>query len=487
MMTHDSRPLWTLEEIAGAVGCALDFAKVNRGLAVSGVSIDSRTLMPGDLFVAIKGPTFDGHAFVSAAFAAGAAAALVVDDGADYGDVNQLCLRVADTLVGLEKLGQAARARMQGKVVAVTGSVGKTSVKEGLLQALSACDKTHASAASYNNLWGVPLSLARMPADTEFGIFEIGMNHAGEIDPLTAQVQPDIAVVTKIAPAHLEAFTSLEEVARAKAEIFSGLSGMKLAVIPQDSDWFELLQQSAKQNGAEYVFSFGETEKADIQALKIMAHPHCSCLNASILGQETSIRVGQPGYHNALNALLVLGVVRLLGADLTLAGLALSEMEALSGRGRKHVFATEQGEIALIDETYNANPESMMAALIMLGQMPRMGDGRRIAVLADMKELGEESVQLHRNLATYIESEDIDLVLTFGADMLHLHNALPPGRIGVHAPSLEKIESALLADLKADDVVMLKGSNSMGLSKVVSNICAAFYQNTQSQTGEVAS
>ncbi|MGC6512016.1 MAG: UDP-N-acetylmuramoyl-tripeptide--D-alanyl-D-alanine ligase [Parvibaculales bacterium] len=486
-MTHDARPLWTLEEIGMAVGCEPGFAEIDRGLAVSGVSIDTRTLNPGDLFIAIKGPTQDGHDYVETAFEAGAAAALVMDDGKDYGAANQLCLRVGDTQAGLEDLGRAARARMQGRIVAVTGSVGKTSVKEGLRQALSACGKTHASAASYNNLWGVPLSLARMPADTEFGVFEIGMNHAGEIEPLTAQVQPDIAIVTKIAPAHMEAFATLEDVALAKSEIFSGLSGMKLAVIPRDSEWFEVLHKQAKLQGAAHVFKFGETEEADIQALKIKCHPHCSCLSASVLGQETALRVGQSGRHHALNALLVLGVVRLLDGDLTLAGLALGEMEALSGRGRKHVLETEQGDMTLIDESYNANPESMAAALVMLGQMPRMGQGRRIAVLADMKELGEESGHLHRSLAGYIESEDIDLVMTFGKDMRHLHDALPPGRIGLHASTLEKVEAVLLSDLKADDVVMLKGSNSMGLSKVVEKLCAAYRANTQSQTREVAS
>ncbi|MGC6471969.1 MAG: UDP-N-acetylmuramoyl-tripeptide--D-alanyl-D-alanine ligase [Parvibaculales bacterium] len=486
-MTLKPRPLWTLEEIAHAVGCDLGFAEIDRGLAVTGVSIDSRTLEAGDLFVAIKGPSQDGHDFVAAAFERGAAAALVVDDGADYGAGNQRCLRIADTQDGLEKLGQAARARMQGKVVAVTGSVGKTSVKEGLRQALAACGKTHASAASYNNLWGVPLSLARMPADTEFGVFEIGMNHAGEIVPLTAQVQPDIAVVTKIAPAHMEAFETLEDVALAKSEIFSGLAGLRLAVIPHDSDWFELLEKQAKQNGAAHVFSFGETEAADIQAQKITGHPHCSCLSGLVLGQEAAIRVGQPGRHNALNALVVLGVVRLLDADLTLAGLALSEMEALAGRGRKHVLDMAGGEVTLIDESYNANPESMAAALVMLGQMPRMGQGRRIAVLADMKELGEESGQLHSSLAACIESEDIDLVMTYGADMLHLHHALPPGRIGVHAPSLEKIETALLSDLQPDDVVMVKGSNSMGLSRVVRTLCTTHSRPPQPKTHEVAS
>ncbi len=478
-MTFETRPLWYFKEIAEAVGHDFAFTEIDAGLGITGVSIDSRTLMPGDLFVAIKGTTHDGHKFVQAAFEAGAAAALVSKIDTNYSANKRRCLVVQDSLHALEQLGRVARKRMQGKVIAVTGSVGKTSVKEGLRQALKACGSTHVSEASYNNLWGVPLSLARMAADTQYGVFEIGMNHGGEILPLTAQVQPDIAVVTKISPAHMENFNALEDVALAKAEIFKGLTGMKLAVLPRDSAWFEVLKQKAKEGGAAHIFSFGETSQADIQALKINTHPHCSCLNASVLGQELVIRVGLPGQHMALNALLIMGVVHLLGADLTLASLALGEMEALSGRGKKHYLQLHQGEVILIDESYNANPASMMAALMMLGQMPRRGQGRRIAVLADMKELGHTSQQEHRNLASYIEREDIDLVLTVGSQMAYLHEALPPDRMGVHTLSIEKIEAALVSDLQAGDVVMLKGSNSMGLSKIVRSFCADHEQSPQ--------
>ena len=471
-MHHETRPLWYLSEIADAVGGTLQFYEIASDMPVTGVSIDTRTLQEGDLFIAIKGPYHDGHDYLDAAFAAGAAAALVSSAPPPDKDYAPKTILVADTQTALEQLGAAARQRMKGKVIAVTGSVGKTSVKEGLLVAFGASAKAHASQASYNNLWGVPLSLARMPAETEFGVFEIGMNHAGEITPLSAQVKPDLAIITKIAPAHMESFKSLEEIAHAKSEIFSGLAGMKLALIPQESEWFELMKAAAIQAGAAQIFGFGTAKQADVRAEKIKLHPHCSCLEGSILGQELAIRVGLPGQHMAMNALTILGAVHLLGGDLALASIALGQMEALSGRGKRHHIHLPQGEVTLIDETYNANPESMSAALIMLGQMPRYGKARRIAVLADMKELGHDSAKLHRSLAQEIKNQDIDLVLTLGDDMANLHEALPPGHIGLHATSIEQIETALVQELQEGDIVMMKGSNAMGLSKLVDVLCA---------------
>ena len=471
-MTDHTRPLWYLHEIADAVGASLEFYEIASDMPVTGVSIDTRTLQEGDLFIAIKGPHHDGHDYLDAAFTAGAAAALVSTVPPADKDYAPKTIKVADTQTALEQLGAAARQRMTGKVIAVTGSVGKTSVKEGLLAAFGASAKAHASQASYNNLWGVPLSLARMPADCDFGIFEIGMNHAGEITPLTAQVKPDLAIITKIAPAHMESFASLEEIAYAKSEIFSGLAGMKLAMIPTESEWFGLMKEAAQKAGAAQIFGFGTDKQADVWAKKIKLHLHCSCLEGSVLGQELATRVGLPGHHMAMNALTILGAVHLLGADLALASIALGQMEALSGRGKRHHIHLPQGEVTLIDETYNANPESMSAALIMLGKMPRYGKARRIAVLADMKELGENSSELHRNLVTEIKNQDIDLVLTLGEDMSNLHEALPPGHIGLHATSIAQIETALVQELQEGDIVMMKGSNAMGLSKLVDVLCA---------------
>lgn len=461
------RTLWTLNEICKAVGAS---PLAEGDFSITGVSIDSRTIESGDLFVAIIGDNLNGHEYVASAFGAGAGAAIISENIDVPTEYASRLIKVSDTLQALEALGAAARARMQGKVIAVTGSVGKTSVKEGLREALAPSGKTHASAASYNNLWGVPLSLARMPADSAFGIFEIGMNHAGEITPLVAQVKPDIALITKISPAHIEHFDSEADIAHAKAEIFSGLENMRLAFLPADSEYFEALKAEASKAGALHIFSFGESDKADARAISTKLHAHCSCLSGNIMGQDVTLKVGSPGHHMVLNALAILGVVQLLSADLTLAALALGKMEGLAGRGRRHDVKLYDGVLTVIDESYNANPESIRVGLTMLGQVPRFGNGRRIAVLADMKELGENSKALHAGLVPHILMADIDMVFTLGEDMYVLHENLPPGRIGAHTTSLEQLKAALLQDLKADDVVMIKGSNSMGLSNIVTSL-----------------
>lgn len=467
------QPLWTAQEIAKIFPSS--FPPDNTGVSdwsANGVSIDSRTVDAGDLFVAIRGDRQDGHDYVKMALEKGAVKALVAQD-AKIDDVDEVALlRVPDTLAGLQALGLAARDRMPGKVIAVTGSVGKTSVKEGLRQVLEVNGKTHASAASYNNLWGVPLSLARMPQDTEFAVFEIGMNHAGEITPLVAQVRPDIALITKIANAHIEHFDSLEAIAKAKAEIFSGLAGMKIALLPADSDWFAMLKQQAQQSGAAHIFGFGEAENADIRTISYKLHDHCSCISANVLGQAVAFRLGAPGQHLIANSMAILGVVHLLGADMTKAVLALGEMEALAGRGRRHDISLPGGDLLVIDESYNANPESMSAALSMLGQFVRLGQGRRIAVLGDMKELGPESAELHRQLVAPIEAADIDVVFTIGDEMRHLQDHLPAGRRGAHAKSVDHLIEYLSTELHGGDAIMIKGSNALGLGGLVSALTA---------------
>ncbi|MDD9841554.1 MAG: UDP-N-acetylmuramoyl-tripeptide--D-alanyl-D-alanine ligase, partial [Alphaproteobacteria bacterium] len=432
-----------------------------------------------DLFIAIKGEQLDGHGFIKQAFEAGACAVLAaahVDlSNADLSAREESrILRVPDTLIALQELGRAARARMKGKVVAVTGSVGKTSIKEGLRAALDSSGATHASQASYNNLWGVPLSLARMPAATEFGIFEIGMNHAGEITPLVEQVQPDIALITNIAPAHIAHFENLGGIAAAKAEIFTNfannLSNMKIALLPADSEWFDYLQSEAKKAGAKRIVSFGESKQADSRAISVKLHADCSCMSANILGQAVALRIGLPGKHMVINSLSILAAVHLLNADIALAALALGKMEGLAGRGRRHDIHFADGTFTLIDESYNANPASMTFALKILGQSARYGTGRRIAVLGDMKELGKQSVDSHRALARHIQANDIDLVFTLGDSMHHLHENLPPNCAGLHTNKLDALIDGLLAEIQDRDIVMVKGSNSMHLSKLVESL-----------------
>ena len=467
-LSTDARPLWTSQEVSEALSVSSQVE-----WQANGVSIDTRTLSHGDIFVAIRGDRLDGHDYVPNAFENGAAVAIVAADAelADISGVNESHLiRVADTQDALEKLGQAARNRMSGQVVAVTGSVGKTTVKEGLGLVFAQLGKTHISQASYNNLWGVPLSLARMPADTVFGVFEIGMNHAGEISALTRQVRPDIAVITKIANAHIEHFESLEGIARAKAEIFEGLDGLKTALIPADSDWADLLAQSAKDSGATKIVSFGESDASDARVISFKLHDHCSCVSADILGQPVTFRIGAPGHHQILNAMAILAAVQVLEEDLTSAVLSLGEMKAMDGRGRRHNITLPDGELVVIDESYNANPESMVAALKTLGQFPRLGQGRRIAVLGDMKELGGQGDALHKSLVEHINNTDVDVVFTVGRQMKLLQDALPGGRRGAHATTVDGLKSFLTQEVHAGDAVMIKGSNSMGLSELVKSL-----------------
>ena len=467
-LSTDARPLWTSQEVSEALSVSSQVE-----WQANGVSIDTRTLSHGDIFVAIRGDRLDGHDYVPNAFENGAAVAIVAADAelADISGVSESHLiRVADTQDALEKLGQAARNRMSGQVVAVTGSVGKTTVKEGLGLVFAQLGKTHISQASYNNLWGVPLSLARMPADTVFGVFEIGMNHAGEISALTRQVRPDIAVITKIANAHIEHFESLEGIARAKAEIFEGLDGLKTALIPADSDWADLLAQSAKDSGATKIVSFGESDASDARVISFKLHDHCSCVSADILGQPVTFRIGAPGHHQIVNAMAILAAVQVLEEDLTSAVLSLGEMKAMDGRGRRHNITLPDGELVVIDESYNANPESMVAALKTLGQFPRLGQGRRIAVLGDMKELGGQGDALHKSLVEHINNTDVDVVFTVGRQMKLLQDALPGGRRGAHATTVDGLKSFLTQEVHAGDAVMIKGSNSMGLSELVKSL-----------------
>ncbi len=450
--------LWTLETLAAAAQGRLVGAAPQT--SVGGISIDTRTLQPGDAFFAIAGVSMDGHRFVGAALDKGAAAAVVSQGEAAP------AVMVPDVLGALERVGIAARGRLAPDVpvVAVTGSVGKTGTKEMLRLAFGA--GTHAAAASYNNHWGVPLTLARTPADASAGIFEIGMNHAGEITPLTKMVRPTIAIVTTVGAAHLEFFPSVEAIADAKAEIFLGLEPGGTAIIPADNPHFERLRAAAEQAGARIVTFAGEGADIVLTAFD----PVGGRAEAAVFGAPVSFTV-RGGAHIARNALAVLGALHAAGRPLVDIA-ALDAWQAPKGRGRRVRLAAGSGEIVLLDEAYNANPASMEAAIGMLRDTPAT---RRVAILGDMLELGDDSADLHRGLAPFLIEADARIVHTVGPMMTHLAQSLPASMRGTHAPDVGALAAALPA-LEPGDAVLVKGSNAMGLTRIVEAVEARFGQ-----------
>lgn len=447
--------LWTVDEIVSATGGTV------RGKPgdVFGISIDSRTVAPGDLFIAIKGDQFDGHAFVDAALDAGAAAALVSADQADAMQVPKGGLIVVDdSYGGLYDLARAARARATGKMLAITGSVGKTSTKETFRLILSAFGKTHAPVKSFNNHWGVPLTLCRMPRNTDFGVFEIGMNNANEITPLSKLVQPHVAMITTVAPVHLENLGSLDAIAAAKAEIFDGLLDGGTAVIHGDIEHSAFLKDRAAAAGAGKVMTFGHGAGGDAELMQVALLPDCSTVEAKIAGQTLTYKVGAPGEHLVINSLGVLAVCSALGLDLAKAGMALANMEQPDGRGRKHVIDTPGDAITLLDESYNANPASVKAALKVLSRLPTGQRGRRIAVLGDMLELGDEASAMHGALVYDLTALGVDKVYASGPLMKALWRVLPIEKRGAYAETSDGLREPLLSDLAPGDAVMIKGS-----------------------------
>jgi UDP-N-acetylmuramoyl-tripeptide--D-alanyl-D-alanine ligase len=455
--------LWALDAMTAAMraeGAGALPADVN------GISIDSRTLVKGDAFFAIKGENRDGHDFVEGALKAGAGLAVLERDQRDRFAGAPLLI-VPDVLEALRDLARAARARMSAKIIAVTGSVGKTSTKEALRLALSAEGETHASIASYNNHWGVPLSLARCPAGAKYAVFEIGMNHAGEITPLTQLVRPHVGIITGIEPVHLEYFGSLEKIADAKAEIFSGIEPGGAVVLNRDNAQYERLAAAARAAHIERVVSFGEHAAADARLMQFSLQADGSTVEARILGQSVTYKVGAPGRHLVLNSLAVLAAVSLAGADLALAALALNNLKPASGRGARTMLSVPGGTALLIDESYNANPASMRAAIALLGGAPVGKRGRRIAVLGDMLELGPAGAELHRALADTIEAAEIDLVFCSGPLMRALWEALPSRARGGYAETAAGLESTVLAAIQAGDAVMVKGSLGSRMGPIV--------------------
>ena len=457
-------PLWTTAEMAEAMRAAISGALPE---AVTGLSIDSRTIAPGEAYFAILGDVHDGHDFVAAALKAGAALAVVEAAQRDRFASDAPLLVVDDALAGLVALAYAARARLNAQVIAITGSVGKTSTKEALLGVLSAQGPTHASTKSFNNHWGVPLSLARCPATVCFAIFEIGMNHAGEIEQLVKMVRPQVAVITAVEPVHLEFFAGIEAIADAKAEIFGGVEPGGAVVLNRDNSQFDRLQRRAKELGIRRVVSFGADKKSDARLLEVSLHATCSAVHAHILGHNVTYKLGVPGRHMAMNSLAVLAAASLAGADLALAALSLSQIEPAAGRGMRRVLEVVGGEATLIDESYNANPASMAAALNVLGRATVGPHGRRIAVLGDMLELGPNSAALHCGLIDAVNANHIDLVYCCGPLMRNLWNALSTGKRGGYAESAADLEAQAVAALRAGDAIMIKGSLGSKMKTIV--------------------
>ncbi|HEX4027681.1 MAG TPA: UDP-N-acetylmuramoyl-tripeptide--D-alanyl-D-alanine ligase [Rhizomicrobium sp.] len=445
--------LWTHHEAEAAT-----LGQASQAFRVDGLSIDTRTLKEGDLFVALKGDNRDGHDFVRAAFDAKAGAALVSHaPGGGFDDSWGPLLTVGHTQRGLEDLARAARVRSNAKILAVTGSAGKTTTKEILAVACNALGRTHASAASHNNHWGVPLSLAALPRDAEFGIFEIGMNHFGEIRNLVSFVRPHVAMITTIAPAHLEFFGNCDSIADAKSEIFEGLLPGGAALVPADSPYAERLKSRARQAQVSSIIGFGITGESRL--LSFAPDGDGMRVKADILGRAVDCFVGAPGAHIAQNVVGALTAVALLEGDVLNAAAALRNFSALKGRGARF---TANG-VAVIDESYNANPASMAAALALLGD----ASGRKIAVLGDMLEMGAGGIAHHAGLAQPIAANNVDLVFASGAQMKALWDALPVKTRGAYAETSAALLPQLLAQLAPGDTVLVKGSNGARMSLII--------------------
>ena len=447
--------LWTSDDLRAATG-----GRTSAEFAATGVAIDTRGLVPGDLFIALHGERRDGHDFVAEALARGAAGAMV-DRVPDGFPTDAPLLLVPDTLAALAALGAYARARTRARVIAVTGSVGKTTTKEMLRIMLAAQARVHAAEASFNNQIGVPLTLARLPLDAEAAVIEIGMNHPGEIAPLARLARPHVAVITAIAPAHIGQMGSLEAIADEKAAILSGVVPNGAAVLPGDSPLLPRLAAGLPMGLR--VLRFGTAKEAEARLVSCIEDPAGSQVVATIGGLEFSFRLAAPGRHMAMNALAALAAVAAAGFDPAAAAASLAGFAALAGRGAARRIALPGGEMLLFDESYNASPASVRAALAVLGLQPAP---RRIAVLGDMRELGAFGEAAHAGLA-----EDVlaaaDLVFTCGELMRHLYDALPAGRRGAHAPDAAALAPLVAAAIAPGDAVLVKGSYASAMRTVV--------------------
>jgi UDP-N-acetylmuramoyl-tripeptide--D-alanyl-D-alanine ligase len=447
--------LWTSDEIAAATG-----GTASQPFEATGVTFDSREVQPGDLFVAMPGTVYDGHRFVDGAFAAGAAGAIVSQP------VSGPHVLVEDTFAALQALGRASRERSRATIFGVTGSVGKTSTKEALYAALerNRPGKVHRSVKSYNNHTGVPLSLARMPRDCDYAVFEMGMNNAGEIAALVRQVRPNVALITAIAPAHIENLGSEEAIADAKAEIFQALEPEGVAIVPNDTPHRDRLVKAARRH-ADRIVTFGGGD-ADVHAVHaVAAESGGSLISAALLERELTFTISQRGEHWVSNSLAVLAAVEAIGEDVARAGLALADMGGLKGRGERHRIEIDGGELLLIDESYNANPASMAATLKSLGVERDVE--RRIAVLGPMRELGEHSAALHAGLAPAVRDANVDRLILIGDEMRPLAEKVV-GRVSLDlVSSVDEATDELTRIVRPGDAVLVKASNSVGLAKLV--------------------
>jgi len=457
-----SNSLWTAKEAAAATG-----GKSSGDWIATGVSIDSRTVGKGDLFIALKGDNGDGHAYVADAIKKGASAAVVSEivAGVDEGKL----LIVSDTMTALQDLGRAARGRTAATVIGITGSVGKTGTKEFLATAFGALGQTHASVKSYNNHWGVPFTLAAMHPGSDYGVFEMGMNHAHEITLLSQMVKPDISIITTIAPVHVGNFENgIEGIAAAKAEILDGMKAGGKIILNRDNEWFEYLQNAAVKKGIE-VYSFGEAKEADARLDNIIEAANGSRITATIGGEKIDYTLQIAGRHIAINSLSALMAVKLSGGDIKKAAAALSRQEPIIGRGKRETLdiGDKNNPVTLIDESYNANPAAMRAAFKVLALVDPGRGGRRIAILGDMLELGADGAKHHAELALPLKAANVDLVYTCGKLMKNLHDALPANQRGIHKESSAELAQIVPDVLVPGDVVMVKGSLGSKMGTIV--------------------
>ena len=448
---------------------------------IGGISIDSRNLVQGDAFFAITGDRVDGHDYANVA-AANGAGVLVVSEGKlpALGRINAPLIVVPDVLEAMEKLGRAARDRARAKIIAVTGSVGKTTTKEMLRHVLSACGRVHYSPASFNNHWGVPLTLARLPETADYGVFEIGMNHPDEIRPLVKMVRPHVAIVTTVAAAHLGNFKNLEEIAAAKAEIFEGVTDDGHVLINRDNEQFEFLENAATACGIANIHSFGAHVKADFRLVDYQSDGDMATFWAAIGGRTVEVALRAPGRHIAENAVAVLAACHLAGADLDTVVAAFGDVSAAKGRGQRIRLQAADGPFTLIDESYNANPASMRAAIALLDTSRPGEGGRKIAILGDMLEMGDHSAQVHGDLSAPLKQSGVTDIWLAGPDMAHLRDALVLDKETgfdketLHFGTADELSAHALENVRSGDVLMVKSSNGTGFGRIVAALTAKF-------------
>ena len=465
--------LWTSEEISQAL--QIDASGVPD---IYGVSIDTRTLEPGDLFIALKGEKSNGHAYVQLAFDRGAAAVIISD--ANFAGKGPTIL-MPDTQAAMVQMAKFRRSQVNGKIVALTGSVGKTTTKDWLGQVCSKFGKTSFSVQSYNNYLGVPLSLTRMPRDTQYGIFEIGMNHPGEIEPLSQLVGPHIAVITAIGEAHVGNMISLEGIVEEKASIISGLQLGGILVLNRDSGHFDYLSDIAKTKGVHYVYGFGEDPRADVRLMASEGSGNISQVRAEVMGEDFTYSIPAPGHHSVVNSLAIVTIARILQFDLAKVVEILQDLKPLPGRGAQYRLTIDGKKVILIDDAYNANPTSMRAGLSVLSQQ----SGRKIAVLGEMGELGEQGPSFHEALGESVHKAGVDLVFASGELMQHLYTKLPEGNLGAYKPTAAELVEPVMAAIQDGDNIFIKGSKASEVSRVVQALISQADNQQKSGQGTV--